>query len=89
MVHEQVERGEERPIRDGCQHTLFLKISLLILNIDSEASGHGNFRDIVTGKKSLNDRFCLKAVVLFCGVGIRAFRRIIFLWFLPLPSPSF
>lgn len=50
MVHEQIERGKERLLREGRQQT-FLQISLLILNTDSEASGHGNFRDIVNWKK--------------------------------------
>lgn len=61
VVREQVKRD----IREGCPHTSFKKISLLILNTDSEALGHGNLRDIVNWKKSLNDRLCLKAVVLF------------------------
>lgn len=91
MAHEQVQRGKERDPLGKCASRRDLFFCILVnFEQDSEAAGNGNFREIVNWKKSLNDKLCLKAVV-FCFVfvfwKIRAFGKIIFLWFIYPPTP--
>lgn len=64
--HMSKQREDKRgPLEKRASGWALFSISLLILNTDSGPAGHGNFREIVNWKKSLNDRLCLKAVVLF------------------------